>query len=99
MLHQFAPHTNEVCKSETLAIVCSVKLGPSHVNFSGRPLAFLSECIFVGLHRFLDANPEGKVPVIKNEGKFLADSDVITQLLEEKFPEPSLKTPEGDSSV
>lgn len=48
---------------------------------------------------FLDANPEGKVPVIKNEGKFLADSDVITQLLEEKFPEPSLKTPEGDSSV
>jgi glutathione S-transferase len=53
----------------------------------------------VVLHRFLDANPEGKVPVIKNEGKFVADSDVITQILEEKFPEPSLKTPEDKASV
>jgi len=51
------------------------------------------------LHRFLDANPEGKVPVIKYEGKFVADSDVITKILEEKFPEPSLKAPEDTASV
>ncbi|KAK9684144.1 hypothetical protein RND81_10G189600 [Saponaria officinalis] len=39
---------------------------------------------------FLDINPEGKVPVIKLDGKWIADSDVITALLEQKFPEPSL---------
>lgn len=54
-------------------------------------------CLF--LDRFLDANPEGKVPVIKDGGKFVADSDVIAELLEEKFPEPSLKTPEDKSNV
>ncbi|KAG0600196.1 hypothetical protein M758_11G014800 [Ceratodon purpureus] len=48
---------------------------------------------------FLDANPEGKVPVMKDDGKFVADSDVITQILEEKFPEPSLKTPEDKANV
>lgn len=48
---------------------------------------------------FLDINPEGKVPVIKDEGKFVADSDVITQLLEEKYPEPCLKTPEDKASA
>lgn len=82
---------------ETLALACSVRVGVN--QFDGRPLLFLPECIFVVLHRFLDANPEGKVPVIKNEGKFVADSDVITQILEEKFPEPSLKTPEDKASV
>jgi glutathione S-transferase len=48
---------------------------------------------------FLEANPAGKVPVMKEGDKFVADSDVITQLLEEKFPEPSLKTPEEYASV
>eukprot|EP00270_Netrium_digitus_P007969 TRINITY_DN2350_c0_g1_i1.p1 TRINITY_DN2350_c0_g1~~TRINITY_DN2350_c0_g1_i1.p1 ORF type:complete len:320 (-),score=53.34 TRINITY_DN2350_c0_g1_i1:214-1113(-) len=48
---------------------------------------------------FLDANPEGKVPVLKHEGKWVADSDVITQLLEEVYPEPSLVPPEGSQSV
>jgi glutathione S-transferase len=48
---------------------------------------------------FLDANPEGKVPVIKDGEKFVADSDVITQILEEKYPEPSLKTPEDKASI
>jgi glutathione S-transferase len=47
----------------------------------------------------LEANPAGKVPVMKEGDKFVADSDVITQLLEEKFPEPSLKTPEEYASV
>lgn len=48
---------------------------------------------------FLEINPEGKVPVIKHEGKWVSDSDVITQIIEEKFPEPSLQTPEGKASV
>lgn len=48
---------------------------------------------------FLEINPEGKVPVIKHEGKWIADSDVITQILEEKFPEPVLQTPPEKASV
>lgn len=39
---------------------------------------------------FLEVNPEGKVPVIKLDDKWVADSDVIVVLLEEKYPDPSL---------
>ncbi|KAE8683281.1 putative glutathione S-transferase DHAR4 [Hibiscus syriacus] len=42
---------------------------------------------------FLEISPEGKVPVVKFDDKWVADSDVIAGILEEKFPEPSLKTP------
>ncbi|KAG6544637.1 hypothetical protein Mapa_013942 [Marchantia paleacea] len=48
---------------------------------------------------FLEANPEGKVPVIKHEGKWVADSDVITALLEDLHPEPSLKVPDDKKSA
>jgi len=48
---------------------------------------------------FLDANPEGKVPVIFYEGKWVADSDVITEIIEKERPESSLKTPEDRASV
>lgn len=48
---------------------------------------------------FLSANPEGKVPVVKLDGKWIADSDVITQSVEEKFPDPSLVTPPEKASV
>ncbi|EOA35718.1 hypothetical protein CARUB_v10020944mg [Capsella rubella] len=48
---------------------------------------------------FLDISPEGKVPLMKLDGKWVADSDVIVGLLEEKFPEPSLKTPPEFASV
>ncbi|XP_042489295.1 glutathione S-transferase DHAR2 [Macadamia integrifolia] len=48
---------------------------------------------------FLEVNPEGKVPVIKFEDKWIADSDIITQLLEEKFPEPPLCPPPEFASV
>ncbi|CAM6036518.1 unnamed protein product [Sphagnum compactum] len=48
---------------------------------------------------FLEANPEGKVPVIKHEGKWVADSDVITKILEETYPQLSLVTPEDKASV
>ncbi|KAL0651640.1 hypothetical protein Bca4012_094331 [Brassica carinata] len=48
---------------------------------------------------FLDINPEGKVPVLKIDGKWVPDSDVIVSLLEKKYPEPSLKTPPKFASV
>ncbi|KAJ7515749.1 hypothetical protein O6H91_22G026000 [Diphasiastrum complanatum] len=48
---------------------------------------------------FLEANPEGKVPVIKDDGKWVADSDVITALLEEKYPEPTLVTSPDNASI
>ncbi|KAI4351114.1 hypothetical protein L6164_005499 [Bauhinia variegata] len=48
---------------------------------------------------FLDVNPEGKVPVLKHDDKWVTDSDVIVGILEEKYPEPSLVTPPEFSSV
>ncbi|GMH26290.1 hypothetical protein Nepgr_028133 [Nepenthes gracilis] len=48
---------------------------------------------------FLKINPEGKVPVIKLDGKWVADSDIITQSLEEKYPNPPLLTPPEKASV
>ncbi|XXG54882.1 hypothetical protein AAC387_Pa03g2652 [Persea americana] len=48
---------------------------------------------------FLEISPEGKVPVVKFDDKWVADSDVITQLLEEKYPNPSLVTPPEFASV
>ncbi|ONK62355.1 uncharacterized protein A4U43_C07F3030 [Asparagus officinalis] len=49
---------------------------------------------------FLEINPEGKVPLFKGEdGKWVADSDVITGIIEEKYPDPSLVTPPEYSSV
>ncbi|KAJ0247782.1 Glutathione S-transferase DHAR1 [Hirschfeldia incana] len=48
---------------------------------------------------FLDINPQGKVPVLKIDGKWVPDSDVIVSLLEKKYPEPSLKTPPKFASV
>ena len=37
-------------------------------------------------------SPEGKVPVVKFDGKWVRDSDVIAGILEEKYPEPSFVT-------
>ncbi|XP_057831082.2 glutathione S-transferase DHAR2 isoform X2 [Cryptomeria japonica] len=48
---------------------------------------------------FLQISPEGKVPLIKIDDKWIPDSDVITQILEEKYPEPSLATPPEKASV
>ncbi|CAL4903201.1 unnamed protein product [Urochloa decumbens] len=49
---------------------------------------------------FLEISPEGKVPVFNSgDGKWIADSDVITQIIEEKFPTPSLVTPPEHASV
>ncbi|KAL9998464.1 putative glutathione transferase [Helianthus debilis subsp. tardiflorus] len=51
------------------------------------------------LRRFLSISPEGKVPVAKVDDKWIADSDVITQTVEEKFTNPSLVTPPEKASV
>ncbi|XP_071732857.1 glutathione S-transferase DHAR2-like [Rutidosis leptorrhynchoides] len=48
---------------------------------------------------FLEVNPEGKVPLIKFDEKWISDSDAIVGLIEEKFPEPSLLTPPELTSV
>ncbi|XP_071706532.1 probable glutathione S-transferase DHAR2, chloroplastic [Rutidosis leptorrhynchoides] len=48
---------------------------------------------------FLSVSPEGKVPVVKLDDKWIADSDVITKTVEEKFPDPSLVTPPEKASV
>lgn len=48
---------------------------------------------------FLSISPEGKVPVIKIGDDWVSDSDVITQLLEEKYPLPSLVTSPEKKSV
>lgn len=49
--------------------------------------------------RFLKVSPEGKVPLIKLDDKWLADSDVITQSLDEKYPDPPLSTPPEKASM
>jgi len=56
----------------------------------------LEGCCF---DRFLELSPEGKVPVVKIDDKWVADSDVIVGILEEKNPEPPLATPPEFASV
>lgn len=48
---------------------------------------------------FTEISPEGKVPVAKFDDKWVADSDVIVGIIEEKYPEPSLTTPPQFASV
>ncbi|KAM5556237.1 glutathione S-transferase DHAR2-like [Rosa sericea] len=48
---------------------------------------------------FTEVNPEGKVPVVKFDDKWVSDSDVLVGILEEKYPEPVLQTPPEFASV
>nr|KJB08559.1 hypothetical protein B456_001G089300 [Gossypium raimondii] len=48
---------------------------------------------------FLQISPEGKVPVVKFDEKWVPDSDVIAQSLEEKYPNPPLVTPQEKALV
>ena len=50
---------------------------------------------------FLRRNPAGKVPVLKMDGRTLAESAAICEYIEERHPEPPLmpKTPEGRFEV
>ena len=48
----------------------------------------------------LDVNPEGTVPVLKEDETYLPDSGAIVEHLEEKFPLPSVpQNPEGLEAV
>ncbi|KAI8007134.1 Glutathione S-transferase DHAR2 [Camellia lanceoleosa] len=48
---------------------------------------------------FLEVNPEGKVPVIKFDDKWIADSDVVVGIIEEKYPNRPLSPPPQFASV
>ena len=50
---------------------------------------------------FLRRNPAAKVPVLKVDGKMMADSNAICEYLEEKYPEPALmpRDPDGRYEV
>ncbi|KAL1566782.1 putative glutathione S-transferase dhar2, chloroplastic [Salvia divinorum] len=95
----------EVCAKESLA--SPSKLGDC--PFTQRVLLTLEEknlpydLKLVDLRNkpewFLNVSPEGKVPLIKLDEKWIPDSDVITEALEEKFPEPSLATPPEKAAV
>ena len=70
--------------------------GSNSVNYCVYVIcAFLVVIIF----RFLEASPEGKVPVIKFDDKWIPDSDVIVGLIEEKYPNPPLSSPPEVASV
>ncbi|CAM6100785.1 unnamed protein product [Calypogeia fissa] len=42
---------------------------------------------------FMEKNPSGLMPTLRDGETWIQDSDKIAQYLEEKFPDPSLKTP------
>ncbi len=50
---------------------------------------------------FLRRNPAAQVPVLKLDGRTLADSGAICEFIEEKYPSPALmpRTPEGRYEV
>jgi len=48
---------------------------------------------------FLEKNPKGLMPVLRDGEEWIQDSDVITEHLEQKYPEISLKTPEEFKEV
>ncbi|KAL0287634.1 UNVERIFIED_CONTAM: putative glutathione S-transferase DHAR2, chloroplastic [Sesamum angustifolium] len=80
----------EVCAKESLTT--PNKLGDC--PFTQRVLLTLEEKhLSYDLKLVLEHKPRGRVPLIKLDEKWIPDSDVITQALEEKFPEPPLATP------
>ncbi|MDG1340758.1 MAG: glutathione S-transferase family protein [Paracoccaceae bacterium] len=50
---------------------------------------------------FLRRNPAGKIPILKMDGRLMADSTAICEYLEEKYPNPALMPadPEGRFEV
>lgn len=75
------------------------------INMSDKPQWYVIECMLSTdgssyhilidrsywiNYRFLDANPGGKVPLIRFDGddKWIGDSDKIVAILELKFPSP-----------
>ena len=46
---------------------------------------------------FLRRNPAGKVPILRIDGKTMAESTPICEYLEEKYPEPALLPRSADA--
>ncbi len=46
---------------------------------------------------FMRRNPAAKVPILKMDGKMMAESAAICEYLEEKYPEPSLMPRDADA--
>ena len=62
-------------------VLRSIQPGDSDDSGRGtfsRALGLLTRMMMMIIVRFFEVNPEGKVPVIKVDGKWVADSDVIT---------------------
>ncbi|ONK61348.1 uncharacterized protein A4U43_C08F28930 [Asparagus officinalis] len=91
-------------------IVASVNIDMIHIGpFSQRVLLTLEEkhvpydMKLVDLSNkpewFLKISPEGRVPLAKLDEKWVADSDVITQSVEEKYPNPPLAIPQEKATI
>ena len=61
----------------------------TYIDFSAKP------------QWLLDVNPSGTVPVMKDleNGEYITDSGVISDMLEKRFPEPSLGTSENTPQI
>jgi glutathione S-transferase len=81
----------ELCVAPTCTVIS--------IFASGHRFDVLMSCMPPVDVRYLEANPAGKVPALKNPDGWLADSDEITKLLEKDYPEPSLATPSEKASV
>ncbi|RWV87455.1 hypothetical protein GW17_00050547, partial [Ensete ventricosum] len=104
-LSAFAIDPSSLAMAAVAAEVCvKAAVGSPDALGDCKPSSSLSKslsCCAFDLRISLPAiSPEGKLPVLKlDDGKSAPDSDVITQILEEKFPNPSLVTPQEYSSV
>ncbi|MFS7951290.1 putative glutathione dehydrogenase (ascorbate) [Helianthus anomalus] len=63
------------------------------------PFAYKSFLIVASGLRFLEVNPDGKVPLAKFYENWISDCDAIVGLIEDKYPDPSLATSPELASV
>ena len=104
--HPAAPACSEQC-SLTLSLPSSLPAGPfchrallgleeKHIPYSKTYIDFNNKPQWL-----LDVNPAGSVPVMKDlaTGEWTVGSDVIVDLLEQRFPERSYGTVEGSPQV
>ncbi|KFK44110.1 hypothetical protein AALP_AA1G217000 [Arabis alpina] len=113
LAHDSTVRYNKHSQNKPLEVCVKAAVGAPHVlgdcPFSQRVLLTLEEKnVPYKLHLinlahkpkwFLDISPQGTVPVAKIDNKWVSDSDIIVGILEEKYPEPSLKTPPQFASV